>query len=393
MLESYIKEVKKHNGKKVYIYGAGKAGEILFSLLYDNDIKINGYCVTNLKGNRNEVCGLPVFQFDCLQWDAENTLFLVGVREKGEHHIAAMLSQKGAKNILDMPEDLFDYDKWEAFRKRRPILEITPIIGCTVNCKFCPQSLLLNTYFAQDRKRKRVLMLDEYKSILEKLPEDTLIEFAGFVEPFLNEDAVDMMEYTQERGYEMTLFTTLVGLTKEKLSRVLKLSFSNVVLHTPDVNNYAHIPVTSEYLELLDTIINAHNTDGSPFITSANCQSEPHPAILEETRGRLKIWCELTDRAGALDKNAENLAHAHKIGKISCSRADNLNHNVLLPDGSVVLCCNDFGMKHILGNLLTDDYRTIIHSEAMRQVKRGMKMEMESEIICRKCVYAVSDGE
>lgn len=66
----------------------------------------------------------------------------------------------------------------------------------------------------------------------------------------------------------------------------------------------------------------------------------------------------------------------------------NLNHNVLLPDGTVVLCCNDFGMKHVLGNLLKEDYDSIISSEQMRLVKRGMNLDESLSILCRKCMFA-----
>ncbi len=159
----------------------------------------------------------------------------------------------------------------------------------------------------------------------------------------------------------------------EKLNRVLKLSFSNVVLHTPDAINYAHIPITPEYLELLDAVLDAENNEGEPLVTTANCQSQPHPVIAERMKGKLKIGCKLTDRAVSLDREAEELAHTQKTGILSCSRADSLDHNILLPDGSVVLCCNDFGMKHVLGNQLTDDYETIIQSKAMRRVKRGIE--------------------
>ena len=96
----------------------------------------------------------------------------------------------------------------------------------------------------------------------------------------------------------------------------------------------------------------------------------------------------MSDRAGNID-NAENkLKGGYNNGRICCERADNLDHNVLLPDGTVVLCCNDFGMEHVLGNLLNQDYCQILKSESMRQIKRGMNLDESIPILCRKCMYA-----
>lgn len=82
----------------------------------------------------------------------------------------------------------------------------------------------------------------------------------------------------------MTLYTTLIGLTKKKLMKIISMPFKQVVLHVADKDGYANIPVTDEYLELLEIIINAKKKDGTPFVDNANCQSEPHPKVLEKTK-------------------------------------------------------------------------------------------------------------
>ena len=135
-------------------------------------------------------------------------------------------------------------------------------------------------------------------------------------------------------------------------SHIIRLPFKQVVLHTADKDGFANIPVTKEYLELLKIITNTHKKDGSMFVDEANCQSKPHEKVLEITKGKFKIYCEMSDRAGNLDNKDNNLTMADVHGKLYCTRSVNINHNVLLPDGTVVLCCNDFGMKHVLGNLM-----------------------------------------
>ena len=174
------------------------------------------------------------------------------------------------------------------------------------------------------------------------------------------------------------------------MEKVLKLPFEQVVLHTADADGYANIPVTEQYLRNLRRFVEAKKADGTRFVDSANCQSRPHEKVTQITKGKLSIYCEMSDRAGNLDNSAGNLLSADMKGEIYCERSYQLNHNILLPDGTVVLCCNDFGMQHILGNLYTDRYEDIIKSEMMRQVKRGMHIDETIPIICRKCMFAKS---
>ena len=46
--------------------------------------------------------------------------------------------------------------------------------------------------------------------------------------------------------------------------------------------------------------------------------------------------------------------------RTSCGCDETLYHNVVLPNGDVSLCCMDYGLKHILGNLYTQEYNDII---------------------------------
>ena len=59
---------------------------------------------------------------------------------------------------------------------------------------------------------------------------------------------------------------------------------------------------------------------------------------------------------------------SRKSGSIMCSAAPQLNHNVLLPNGDVVLCCMDYSIKHTIGNLLNDDYEKLFKSSAINNI-------------------------
>jgi hypothetical protein len=71
-----------------------------------------------------------------------------------------------------------------------------------------------------------------------------------------------------------------------------------------------------------------------------------------------------------------------RLGVINCNNA--LNLNALLPNGDVVLCCVDFSMQHVLGNLLVSDFESLFIGGEFLKVKEGLKAA-SLNTLCRYC--------
>lgn len=371
---------KRH---RIVIYGAGINGHRLFKLLSNEHIAVDSFAVTDASLNVKTIQEVPVRGISW--WDdkkKEEFVFLIGVAGANGATIRTELEKRHIKNIIDVPKyfDIF-LDDWYF----TPVLEITPLAGCAVNCKYCPQKLFLDKYY--QRSSKREMSFEDFKICIDKTPDDLNIDFSGFVEPFLSKDAVKMIRYCRDKGRKIRLFTTLRGLTFEKFKEIEDVDFDMIVLHLPDKMKYANIPVAEEYLELLDLFASRKKADGMPYVDLANCQAEPDERAVEIIKNRFPISWNLIDRAGNISSD-DNLESAHEQkGWLFCGRAAGINHNVLLPNGDVVLCCMDFGMKHVLGNLLEGSYEDIIHSEEMRNIKYAMKHD--GECLCRECTSAL----
>ncbi len=386
--EDYIEELKKIKSS-VYIFGAGHIAKIVYELARDNSVDVEGFLVSDIKQNKDKLFGINVCQADSKNI-IKDKIVLVAVLQRGSDKIIPYLKELGFENFVNIPDDILDCDSWEYKRMRTPIIEVTAKIGCAVNCRYCPQKLLITKYYEKNKNRQGVMSFDDYRRYLDKCPNETIVDFSGFVEPFLIDDSIKMMEYTYKTGHEMTLFTTLRGLSVEDAKIVIQMPFKYVCLHTPDKDNYAQIPMTDEYFDVLKMFLEATKANGEPFVDVANCQSEPHPEIVKRTQGKLKIYCEMSDRAGNLNEDDPSLTHVKKKGAIYCSRAYKLNHNVLLPDGTLTLCCNDFGLDNIIGNLNSQSYDEIMRGEEMINIKRAMNYDINKNIICRKCMFAIN---
>ena len=79
-----------------------------------------------------------------------------------------------------------------------PTLEITtsiPRAGCVVDCVFCPQRVLQKVWDSKHftTEKDRIMKLEDFKMVIDKLPKEVRITFSGFTEPWLNNQTNDML--------------------------------------------------------------------------------------------------------------------------------------------------------------------------------------------------------
>ena len=44
----------------------------------------------------------------------------------------------------------------------------------------------------------------------------------------------------------------------------------------------------------------------------------------------------------------------------------------MFPDGTLVVCCQDYGMKHVLGNLLEESWEEIRAGKEFQYFRKGL---------------------
>lgn len=374
----------KQKVSAVYIYGAGLYARNIYEILKKKDILIDGFIVTQME-EKKELYGLPILAADSVIH--KNIGIIIGTNSLNRTSILHKLEQD--KFNMDFVVHGTDYIEKNNIRyDGSPTMQITTQIGCSVHCKYCPQDLLLSKYFAGDADRENVMSLETFERCLNKLPQDARIAFCGMSEPFLNPKCGEMIKKAHHSGRTVELYTTLVGADRKLLEEIVEIPFGYVTLHVADKYGYAHIPVTDTYYELLEFVINFRRKDGSRFVNMCNAQAEPDEGVARICDGKYEILTALHDRAGNLQ--SENLLNkSTPYGRISCSLCGSkLNHNNLLPDGTVLLCDFDYGMQHALGNLLEQSYEEILAGDEYMRVCRGMAGDIKENILCRKCSCA-----
>ena len=384
--QRYIKAIKQGAYDKVVIYGAGRMAKPLYLFLKSQDIHVDAFCVSDASINKKDEYGVPIIAVDKLPYEKEETIFLFGVNPRLNEEIKKELDKKGFIHYIEATEYIRYYGDYQYRFFTSPMLEITTKMGCAVNCKFCPQELLLKNYF-KTGKEDKILSFEKFKACIDKTPMNTIIEFAGFTEPFFNPECRRMILYANETGRTVNVFTTLRGCAVEDINAIKHINFGEFVVHVPDIEGYANIPITEEYLQVLDTVINVKKANGDSLMDYACSQGEIPSVIKEHLGDNVRVFISLHDRAGNLDD--ENLFHARDIkGRIRCELSQTIDHNIMLPDGRVVLCTQDYGMKHVLGNLYEQDYEEVVNGEEANKVKKCMESYDDNSVLCRNCHVA-----
>ncbi len=391
LYDQLIHDVKqlKESKRFVYIYGAGFYGQDIFRVLQRNGIDIDGFLVTE-SAEKKSIFDKPIFI--AREKMDEDIGIVLGLSDIYAEEVSEYLRSNGVKttDIVNGGIYITKSGGRENLRKA-PVLEITPVLGCSVNCRFCPQEVIVREYFKNDKNRKREMTMKDFAIYMNHTSCDCDIMFAGMAEPFLNPHCVEMVKMACEAGRKVSLYTTLVGATKTDVGKILELPIYYVTLHVADKFGYAHIPLTEDYYQNVERLILARKEDGKPFVDFVNCQAEPDERVAEICRGRVEVMSSVQDRAGNLED--PNLQRREKDlrpdEKIMCSFCGpRLTNNVVLPDGTVLICNMDYGMKHVLGNLLENDLETIRNSGELDRILKGMNGDSKIDVLCRKCLLA-----
>ena len=249
-------------------------------------------------------------------------------------------------------------------------LEITTHIGCPINCLDCPQALLRSKY-----KGKKTMDFEDYKKAIDKVPTECRIDFSGMCEPFCNPHCADMILYARDKGHPLALYTTLQGATLEDWKRLKDVGYEVITIHLPDKDGRSHFNITQDYLDLLNLW----------YTNNYSCHGQIDDRVLPYIQWGKTLITYMHDRAG----NVETQQH-RTIGPdrhLHCMTSGrNMDHNVLLPDGTVLMCCMDYGMTGVFGNLFEQSYEEVLHSEAAERMRATLT---KGESICRHCANAI----
>jgi hypothetical protein len=269
-----------------------------------------------------------------------------------------------------------------------PVMELTTMIGCPLMCTFCPQDNLREEYGTGQKYMKQV----DLTKMLVKLPKDTRIDFSGMSEPWANPECTDMLEEVLYMGFNVAIYTTLYGMKDpERVRKVLENHPNQVeviMLHLPDANGNMKGWKNSEKWQHAIAVMSHTKVPCGIGAMTMDSSGLVHPE-LQKMVGRLPGWKGHT-RADSLDTEqvagqAISITPMNTFS-LTCASTPFYDRNVLLPNGDVVLCCMDYNLKHVIGNLLDQTYEEIFQGKPLLDlIAINEEAKFSKCSICKSC--------
>jgi hypothetical protein len=267
-----------------------------------------------------------------------------------------------------------------------PKFEITTMIGCSLMCSFCPQDKLLRAY----KDPVRVMSFESFRTAIDKLPAEFEIVFAGYTEPWLNNDCTDFVEYAFRQQRKVSIYSTLYNMTPRDVDRLIDLftefpdQLTQFWIHLPDTHGNMKGWKNSDNYEYALT---QFRTRVRPNLMTMDTDGQVHQDL--EASLQPAQWY-LHTRANNLDVQKISGQKYHEAPRyefvVECTRDKDFTSNVMLPNGDLALCCMDYGLKHIIGNILAQSYDEIRNGQEIEKIKRlNQTLAYTDEVLCKGC--------
>ncbi len=235
---------------------------------------------------------------------------------------------------------------------------------------------------------------------MSTVPDDVRIDFSGMAEPWSAREATGMFLHVLEKGHRVAVYTTLVGMSDGGVASLIEhldhfTRENPFCLHLPDaqdnmerVSSVSRVPRSRGGSPLVDdSLMRRRGNRGGLQMMTMSPNGRVHPAVADLLPRRLGHFL-AQSRAGTVDEDrAAQVRHHYPV---ACQSTPSYDHNVVLPNGDVVLCCMDYGLSHPLGNLLSQPYSSLFDSDGMRSLVQANQLDgFDDATICKACSNAI----
>ena len=277
-------------------------------------------------------------------------------------------------------------------------LEITTILGCPVDCSYCPQDQLKST----SKGRKKRMSLEDFNRAIDNIDMKVGISWTGYSEPCLSPDLPEMCEYVKAKDLSQVISTTLTGNDRSVEYVASSNCFSSFTIHAPDSSGLMRgLKPDSAYIQkfsnCLDQMFKSNQMHKVRIITFGDEFYKPLVPLIKDAlknkgfkKQNLKLRDTVSTRAGGLDSDElsdQGLQTRSSIGGGSGSfycEKQKMNQPVLLPDGDLSICSFDYGFRCTYGNLFSEKL-SVLRSRWLREISETYSKGMLNP--CTECEH------
>jgi len=255
-------------------------------------------------------------------------------------------------------------------------------------CTYCPQDDYIKSFKSNYPDEFKVLTQEVFLDCIKNISPTVLIKWTGFTEPLYSKDIQFFCEYLYAHGYQQSISTTLKG-TKNSVEWFVNHAhmFSQITLHLPDSDGLMKCKVDQSYISNFESILSNPNTPLDKidfFLIGESFEKNIEKIISKYIKDRVidkKMVIKakvLNTRNSSVTLDSSGLKNVEFRSKVKKTKSEEfycayrrLNQGVLLPNGEVALCCQDYKLEYILGDVkkqnLDNLYQKIQDSKVERE--------------------------
>jgi MoaA/NifB/PqqE/SkfB family radical SAM enzyme len=283
------------------------------------------------------------------------------------------------------------------------IMDIEPTNYCNHKCKFCLTGL------SQNARPKGKMDLDTFKNTLRDVLPGTVLVFAGFGEPFLNENLELFIQHAASRGLaeDIEILSNFGAISEKRIRNLLDYPFKRLVISLDSMSRETFIEyrgcddfdrVFNNIKILSDEVKKRKHVRQELMVQMViNQKNLNESQLFIDTIRNLK----LIPRLKQLNTH-NSFAEDRKISEFEVPQFSRYNRPgysrrcewvwggmAVLWNGDVSICCQDSGGKEVYGNVNSHSTMELLNSEPGRCEFRKKYFADPGQIdICRRCDVA-----
>jgi len=279
----------------------------------------------------------------------------------------------------------------------KPIIKlIEPTNACMMNCIMCPR---------KNMKRKIEFMdLNFFKKIIDQAKWNDNIWVHYYGDPLLHPYIIPMIEYTSKKGIIPRLITNPNLLTEKMCNQLVNsgLHTLGISIDGVDDKTYKHIRGPNanytraiKNINLLLQIKNKNKSKMKIFLTMVHMKANKYDCEkFKELWNKKGIDELVVSPLSILDSSDKTLVEQGDNELFSKQFKNKENNYCVEPwigvtvtvDGKVLVCCNDYDEKYILGDLKENSLEEIWNNDKMKLLRRQVRdKKLHTNPLCKNC--------
>lgn len=270
-------------------------------------------------------------------------------------------------------------------------LQLALTYGCNRRCYFCATRIL-------DIPEPRFMDFETFKKIIFQLKDweiNPRIDIAPFGEPLLNKEICKFLSFAIEILPKSYLFLTTntdqirngLNLNFEKIKSLFNAGLNLIVLDVYDsreqFESYKKQVVEKQNLYGYKTMNESENHYKKGKHTDKLIKVEPLFEIRTDSRKRFNVGNNVDyDLCKKMGENIEKSETPLKSLCIKPFRELMVNYN-----GNVLICCNDWKQKLVIGNINDASLKNIWQGQKMNDIRKRLFAKDRDFEPCRFCNY------